>query len=360
MDKSKSSTNLLPSRVFKQLLSCGPSSGDTGGLQASPNPSTLWTAQPVVGWVETMASTTEDMESRKGQSFGDVSIGDLSLSSSSHVPISAPWTVISSPSSSLESQELLPAVSPSSRAFDHVGRHSSIAFDMPKSWNIGFLVQERDPQTLFYVRQIASLAIQIEAMPPRTRKDELRNYQLIQSHVHCAFRHILSAYKNGEERRVVLIKLCEDTVIKLEKLLQAATLCERTGSQGSPFRGTPPVTPSLSSPTSPETKKDLSKFMTVWLRANWTNPYPDEEVTAQLAGECGTTATVVSNWLINARTRKWRPSIVKATDLNRSAAMLLADSLAIFDGKLTQSSMNEDDEEMDTDDDAPPAKRIKK
>jgi hypothetical protein len=244
--------------------------------------------------------------------------------------------------------------------FGHVGQHSSTAFDMPTSWSLGFLVQVRDPQTLFYVSQMASLAIQIEGLPARTQTDELRNYKLIQNHVHSVFRHIFSAYKNGEERRIALIKLCEDTIVKLKILLHTATSCQRARCLGSPFRPTPPVTPSLSSPTSPEAKNDLSKFMTVWLRDNFTNPYPDEDVTAQLAYECGTSSHVVSNWLINARTRKWRPSIVKATHLNRPAAMLLADSLAIFDGKVAQSSVNEVEDEMDTDDDAPPAKRIKK
>jgi hypothetical protein len=42
----------------------------------------------------------------------------------------------------------------------------------------------------------------------------------------------------------------------------------------------------------------------------------------------------VSNWLINARTRKWRPAIVKATNLeDRPSSMLLEDSIRIFQGR---------------------------
>jgi Homeobox KN domain len=67
---------------------------------------------------------------------------------------------------------------------------------------------------------------------------------------------------------------------------------------------------------------------------NWTNPYPDDEGLVHLAADCGVTATVVSNWLINARTRKWRPAIVKATNLeDRPSSMLLEDSIRIFQGR---------------------------
>jgi len=80
-------------------------------------------------------------------------------------------------------------------------------------------------------------------------------------------------------------------------------------------------------------KRDLAKYMTAWLRQNWTNPYPDEDGVAEMALMCGTTTSVINNWLINARTRKWRPAIIKATELNRPADVLLEDSLCIFDGK---------------------------
>ena len=79
-------------------------------------------------------------------------------------------------------------------------------------------------------------------------------------------------------------------------------------------------------------KKDFADYMNHWLRDNWTNPYPDDDGLAEIAEECGTTPTVVSNWLINARTRKWRPAIVKAYDLGRPADLLEEDAINLFDG----------------------------
>jgi hypothetical protein len=80
-------------------------------------------------------------------------------------------------------------------------------------------------------------------------------------------------------------------------------------------------------------KVDMSVYMTAWLRENWINPYPDDIILNEMAAHCGTTPTVVSNWLINARTRKWRPAIAKAMQLNRPAKHLLEDSLCFFDGR---------------------------
>ena len=80
-------------------------------------------------------------------------------------------------------------------------------------------------------------------------------------------------------------------------------------------------------------KKDFAEVMNHWLRENWTNPYPDDEGLTQIANSCGCTPSVVSNWLINARTRKWRPAIVKAFENGRPASLLHEDSMNIFDGK---------------------------
>ena len=80
-------------------------------------------------------------------------------------------------------------------------------------------------------------------------------------------------------------------------------------------------------------KPDMIVYMTAWLRDNWINPYPDDVVLSEMAAHCGTTPTIIGNWLINTRTRKWRPAIVKAMQLNRLAAYLLEDSLCFFDGR---------------------------
>ena len=80
-------------------------------------------------------------------------------------------------------------------------------------------------------------------------------------------------------------------------------------------------------------KKKFTKYMNQWMVKNWTNPYPDDEGLAVIADEHGTTPMIVSNWLINARTRKWRPAIVKAFEAGRPSELLLEDSTRIFEGK---------------------------
>ena len=107
---------------------------------------------------------------------------------------------------------------------------------------------------------------------------------------------------------------------------------------------------------SPDKKKDLPEYMTSWLRNNWTNPYPDEPGLEEMARACGTTSTIVSNWLINARTRKWRPAIVKASKMKRPSYMLLEDSLCLFDGGTVRPLPEQDEEE----DEGTASKRIKR
>jgi Homeobox KN domain len=50
-----------------------------------------------------------------------------------------------------------------------------------------------------------------------------------------------------------------------------------------------------------------------------------------MAEECNASTDVISNWLIDARRRKWRPALRKSISLNRPADMLLEDSIRIFD-----------------------------
>jgi hypothetical protein len=80
-------------------------------------------------------------------------------------------------------------------------------------------------------------------------------------------------------------------------------------------------------------KKAFTEYMNQWLIQNWTNPYPDDDGLEELAEINGTTTTIVSNWLINARTRKWRPAIVKAYESGRAADLLKEDSINIFKRK---------------------------
>ena len=99
--------------------------------------------------------------------------------------------------------------------------------------------------------------------------------------------------------------------------------------------------------------------MTMWLRKNWSNPYTDEttlhclankliylgcislgeETTAFLSPtECAETLVSVTKekvrtWLMNMRTRHWRRCLREACENRRPAAILIEDSICIFDGK---------------------------
>ena len=110
-------------------------------------------------------------------------------------------------------------------------------------------------------------------------------------------------------------------------------------------------------PAKPTKGKDaFGACMTVWLMHNFTNPYPDEVMLKSLAHylivkvKCiklnpndadilkGKTpeeiaCARINNWLVNARTRKWRPAIEDAFNAKRPAALLLEDSIRTLGGE---------------------------
>jgi hypothetical protein len=90
-------------------------------------------------------------------------------------------------------------------------------------------------------------------------------------------------------------------------------------------------------------------YLTEWLcqSRNWANPYPDETVLQQMAihfihlgcipgiihGREVTEADAIekiNNWLVNTRTRQWRPAVEEAFDAKRPAMLLMEDSMRIF------------------------------
>jgi hypothetical protein len=77
--------------------------------------------------------------------------------------------------------------------------------------------------------------------------------------------------------------------------------------------------------------------MNNWLRANWLNPYPAEAVSHQLAYETGENVHVVNTWLVNARSRRWRPAVQKAFELGRPSEYLLEDSINLFEDRPLRS-----------------------
>ena len=102
----------------------------------------------------------------------------------------------------------------------------------------------------------------------------------------------------------------------------------------------PALEPSVSLGT--EAKKCMAEVMRVWLRNNWINPYPDDGILRDLAKECGVSKAMIGTWLINARSRKWRPAIMQAYDLGRPAETLLEDSIRIYDNEPLRALCEED------------------
>lgn len=152
--------------------------------------------------------------------------------------------------------------------------------------------------------------------------------------------------------------LCVETTERLTSLLLLIDRNLRVDAS-------PPITPlsTQSTPTinnvhrgikprstpSSANKAAFQARMTTWLVANWINPYPDEAVTHQLAYETGETPHVVNTWLVNARSRRWRPAVLKAFDLKRPSDYLWEDSINLFEDKpLRPIDEDEDMEEGNT------------
>ena len=225
-------------------------------------------------------------------------------------------------------------------------------------WDLSFLIKtDPDPRLACdTANKLGALALQIETSPnyflcfpsyKRLREELAASCQLIHTD------HINSP----ASRRSLLDKLYSYTVRKMEVLTtmmkdiqppsgptilqpngtSASTSADENASSGRD--GPPSSTTSSLRSKSPKkkggktfSKRDFASYMEKWLRDNWTNPYPDDDGLAEIADDCATTAQIVSNWLINARTRKWRPAIVKAYDLGRPADTLLEDAVNLFQG----------------------------
>jgi hypothetical protein len=204
-------------------------------------------------------------------------------------------------------------------------------------------VELHDNRTVTALRQLSTLVIQIEDMPSSSiPKEYAEEIQVIKAHFDFLSEHIFEQMldEDNAENNLTNAQLLEITATKLQIVLEKMSKGGQQ-QQDEEHDKNPEAVTSFSStcPSSSfsisETKRDLSEYMTEWLRDNWINPYPDDSGLEYISQVCGTTPMVVSNWLINARTRKWRPAIVKACDEGCPSGLLLDYSLAIFDGKPT-------------------------
>jgi hypothetical protein len=345
-----------------------------------PKAPVRWTAQPILEWVESLAAAAEQGESQQaGRKAAPISIAGVGLSAESpplppappNTPVSgktASTTASSSTTTTTTTADFIYQPCPDS------GRkrvHTMIqqpwpttVVVAPMSWDLAY-IQHRDPVGgSRFCSDVSPLAVRFESLTmtamatdptiPSNRHFQ-QVYNGIKSRLEFKFGRILdqcpyssdnSTSSEFAESRKLLNALYNETMQKMQALIEKASptassdkkddfpqsVVDYTKAQGFPKKS---LAASALSQVVP--KKDFSKYMTAWLRDNWINPYPDEDGLADMAHDCGTTSTVVSNWLINARTRKWRPAIVKATDRNRPSELLLEDSIRIFDGRPLRS-----------------------
>lgn len=349
--------SLLPTKIltFSSML---PHHGFLQGMrqvhEPSPDAPVHWKAMSVVEWVESLAAATEVSEQRKSseqrssrhlfsnaeyQPYPSISmsatvpdqlrLGPIVLSEPSVSPPAAPWTL-----KKTASPEVI-AMKTEADTFP------SMPLVMPRSWDMS-RVHSIDCFAWIYTGEILTLAVEFERLVDQlssTNTSSLwQSYDMLHHRLDYLVSKIAKQYSfastlQGGEPRELLNHLYSDTTTKLMDLIETARFeIKRVPDSDS---DSAPLSPGSTASSSEQPKKELSAYMMEWLRRNWTNPYPDENGLQEMARECDTTTTVVSNWLINARTRKWRPAIVKASALNRPADCLLPDSLRLFMGEKT-------------------------
>ena len=308
-----------------------------------------WTAQPVLKWIESLASATT-----MGSPFDDSEIiSDATVKVLNDLSDPTPAIVVGNDHTLDQKRSSTPPL------LDEISDH------MTCQWDLSF-VDQHDPYAYIRARKMKHLAGTFERMmttvkTPKKLQDMSLAYQMVQSRFTFTFDRIVwqnlnhhptthttdglsSELSNGyfdrgdAENRLLLDALYEEICQKLQNITSAFDKSSKGfGSiQGPTAVVSQPNCVTVQGSKSMkkhQTKQELGKYMTSWLRENFTNPYPDDEGLVHMANHCGTTNQVISNWLINARTRKWRPAIIKATELGRPADMLLEDSINIFDGK---------------------------
>jgi hypothetical protein len=308
-------SNLLPTRGGKSIL---------------PGEQLRWVGMTPLEWIESLNAKAEAEEAFKMRKPLSVNFSDKSFYKQSPIsfhkdqkPATSTPTKFVGDKRRRETPDAVISTSTvvSSSASNPVGNFP-FPHQMPMYWDFSFL--ERCPLVERIRLLVLTVESQLQFLSLRVPFERTRDH----------FAYSVGYIRHHDPNpRVQLESLYHETIHKLQALLDLAKKEELE-------EAAPPNPPS-----SPLDKIDLGKYMTNWLRENWINPYPDETVLQQISRDCGTTPHIVTNWLINARTRKWRPAIMKAYEMNRPAELLLEDSIAIFDGKPLHSLDSDDTEE---------------
>lgn len=342
---------LYPTRRFA-IASRG---GFAGNLSNNPVDSRDGNAPNAVEWIGMnplemithLARATEEAEAAKGYPAGPISVGGAKLSSET-----PPIPKLPKKSDRTKKR----------RGVKDVETTATTTQDDPSPlppWDLSFLV-DKDEHAAEPVKHLQFLVHTVESMPHYALVGG--SYQRIRDHVAASASWIHASYsgqltaQSASEKMSLLQNLYAETIQQMESLYEMTRMLGPTE--------TADVEPD-EQPSEPEYKHEMSSrefadYMTNWMIMHWTNPYPDDAALEMMSDECGKTVTVVSNWLINARTRKWRPSIVKAFELKRPANLLLEDSINLFEGKpLRDLTEYEESQVSPVDRQLPPNKRRK-
>jgi hypothetical protein len=227
-------------------------------------------------------------------------------------------------------------------------------------WNPNFLIlhNPHDTATAQHItKELQDLTQHLESMPHY--RDCISSYKRFQLELFRNSKELFHSQQSVQDKTTKFNQLYSDALLHVKALISMAQNLQHyptkaslvtkshphdnddTAGQNNHLHLSKQTTTDDDAPkdhlhrTTPKTynKKDFTQVMNQWLVDNWTNPYPDDEGIASLAEINGTTPTIVSNWLINARTRKWRPAIVKAYEAGRPADLLKEDSIRIFQRK---------------------------
>jgi len=216
------------------------------------------------------------------------------------------------------------------------------------SWDPYFLIlhNPHDPTAAQLItKEMCDLARYFESMPKYT--DCISSYRRFQTELFRNSELICNSANGVQEKIRKFTQLYSDALLHMKSLISTAQNLQHESNTSSTITDNVPNHVVSTHEDVPKkyhhgivvstqkiySKKEFTEVMNQWLVDNWTNPYPDDEGIAYLAELNGTTPTIVSNWLINARTRKWRPAIVKAYDARRPADLLKEDSIRIFQRK---------------------------
>ncbi len=201
-------------------------------------------------------------------------------------------------------------------------------------WDPSFLHMHNpfSANTRISITELKSLSRTLEAMPKSY--EYMCSYKRMREATFAKSKSIAESNLPKEQKEHYFNQMYIEIINHMRTLIKSVQDVEEDGSMpdSDPFKA--PVLIEPPPIIGREFKrKEFAKAMTAWLKANWTNPYPDEFNLQLLCAMNSASSTTVNNWLINARTRKWRPSIVKAYNLLRPVELLKEDSMNIFDKK---------------------------